>query len=423
MRRAEVGNVMNRFYSDFDKETLVARRQKPGEHRTPFQIDRDRVIFSSAFRRMQRKTQVFQSGEYDFYRTRLTHSLEVAQIGRGICLHLLHRGDPLSPDFLIDPDLVEASCLSHDIGHPPFGHAGERALNDVMHEHGGFEGNAQTLRILTDLIFGESGGMQPTRAFLDGVLKYKRVFDGALTPAHFIYPEQERILEFVFGRKDWRNFCEDVPNAFRSIECQIMDWADDVAYGLMDIVDAVAADFITIDRLLNWANSADLSPFEIGELRRLRRWLIKGNVTPKFAQMVGDCINATSLRRRDNFMAGVSNRYSFDLIVDHRVRDRIRFYKRLAIERIFRTPQVKQLEFKGRHIITKLFNALSTNYSDPGARFSLAPPHVERCLSPDRTPRERARVLCDYVAGMTDAFAIRTYRRLFDPEFGSVRDL
>ena len=145
--------MSNRFYGEFD----TARRSgldDGGDYRTPFQIDRDRVLHTPTFRRLQNKTQVFWSGEYDFYRTRLTHSLEVAQIGKSICHWLKSRpAGPLAEDFFIDPDLLEAVCLSHDLGHPPFGHAGERTLNHLMRDHGGFEGNAQTLRLLTERIF------------------------------------------------------------------------------------------------------------------------------------------------------------------------------------------------------------------------------------------------------------------------------
>ncbi|MEI2609638.1 MAG: dNTP triphosphohydrolase [Candidatus Promineifilaceae bacterium] len=163
----------NRFYSAFDTATLKERPAAPGEYRNAFQIDRDRIIHSSAFRRLQSKTQVFLSGEYDFYRTRLTHSIEVAQIGRSICSYL-QQSDLLADDCFIDPDLVESACLAHDLGHPPFGHTGERTLHALMQPYGGFEGNAQTLRILTQTIFSEGrDGMNPTRALLDGVLKYK----------------------------------------------------------------------------------------------------------------------------------------------------------------------------------------------------------------------------------------------------------
>ena len=155
----------NRFYNAFDTQEWGLARKT--DYRSPFQIDRDRIIHAHAFRKLQSKTQVFLSGEYDFYRTRLTHSMEVAQIGRSICAFLLSRGDPLTDDFYIDPDLVEACSLAHDMGHPPFGHSGERTLQELMKRRGGFEGNAQTLHLLCETIYqNESGvkGMQPTRA-------------------------------------------------------------------------------------------------------------------------------------------------------------------------------------------------------------------------------------------------------------------
>ncbi|HTX65778.1 MAG TPA: dNTP triphosphohydrolase, partial [Opitutaceae bacterium] len=166
--------MQNSFYTAFDAETWGGKR-KP-DYRSAFQVDRDRVIHAHAFRKLQSKTQVFLSREHDFYRTRLTHSMEVAQVGRSICQFLLSRGRPLRDDFQIDSDLVEAACLAHDLGHPPIGHAGERTLQELMRPHGGFEGNAQTLRLLTETIYqNESGvrGLQPSRALLDGVLKYK----------------------------------------------------------------------------------------------------------------------------------------------------------------------------------------------------------------------------------------------------------
>ncbi|MFZ4595859.1 MAG: dGTP triphosphohydrolase, partial [Verrucomicrobiaceae bacterium] len=168
---------MSSLYAAFDTENLHARRPPEGEHRSAFQIDRDRILHSPAFRRLQGKTQVFYSflvGEYDFYRTRLTHSLEVAQVGRSICAWLQKTSPLLQGTAAVDADLVEAACLAHDLGHPPFGHTGERALHHLMKDYGGFEGNAQTLRLLTCTLYGDGReGMNPTRAFLDAILKYK----------------------------------------------------------------------------------------------------------------------------------------------------------------------------------------------------------------------------------------------------------
>src|SRR6187397_1989775 len=148
----------NCFYTAFDVETLG--RERKTDYRGAFQIDRDRIIHAHAFRKLQSKTQVFLSGEYDFYRTRLTHSMEVAQIGRSICCFLRSRGDPLSDDCYIDSDLVEACSLAHDMGHPPFGHSGERTLQELMAKWGGFEGNAQTLHLMTETMFQNESGVR-----------------------------------------------------------------------------------------------------------------------------------------------------------------------------------------------------------------------------------------------------------------------
>src|SRR5271170_796789 len=165
------------FYGAFDREYLrndanAARKQ---DYRSVFHQDRDRLMFTPSFRRLQAKTQVFQAGEYDFYRTRLTHSLEVSRIAESIAIWLR----VASPEVQVDLHLLEGICLAHDIGHPPFGHAGERVLNTLMKPFGGFEGNAQTLRILTRTIYSDGpkrSGMSPSRALLDGILKYKRLY-------------------------------------------------------------------------------------------------------------------------------------------------------------------------------------------------------------------------------------------------------
>ena len=211
----------NRFYNDADFALLDAASprglREEGDPRTPFAIDRDRVIFSSVFRRLQSKTQVFQSGEYDFYRTRLTHSIEVARIGRSIAEFLNATQPPLGPDLFIDPDLVEAIGLTHDIGHPPFGHIGERRLHALMAEWGGFEGNAQTLRLLAERFYErpkQSRGLNPTRAFLDGVMKYKALFreecaGGDSPKHHFLYDEQEYLRDFALGGPTQTQACRE----------------------------------------------------------------------------------------------------------------------------------------------------------------------------------------------------------------------
>ncbi len=420
--------MKNGFYNEFDCETLELKGI--ADYRGPFQIDRDRVIYSHAFRRLQSKTQVFLSGEYDFYRTRLTHSLEVAQIGRSICRFLRSRGDPLSDGFFIDEDLVEAVCLSHDLGHPPFGHSGERALHELMRADGGFEGNAQTLRIVTECIYQNASGhrgMKPTRAFLDGILKYKRLHGEGNDPDnHFIYDEQAAYRRFVFGERsappEWGD--GEKLNRLKSIECQIMDWADDTAYSLNDIVDGVRAGFLNTEKIRVWRERADLSEVGGEAISTLLRAIEEDRLEPVFSRKIGHFLQAVRLVPTENFLSDLSNRHCFALGVDPAIREEAEVYKRLAYEVIFRSAPLQQIEFKGAFILEKLFRALCDHYLDGARRrIDFLPDPTASLLEAQPDCRTKKRLLADYLASMTDNAAIRTYKRLFDPDFGSIMEI
>lgn len=411
--------AINKFYNEFDMETLGKRTPDP--YRTPFQADRDRVIHSYAFRRLQAKTQVFRPGEYDFYRTRLTHTMEVAQIGRSICTFLNNTCKHLSDNFHLDADLVEAVCLAHDIGHAPFGHAGERALNTLMRDSGGFEGNAQTLRLLTEIIWhgslpGERIGLSPTRALMDGVMKYKRIRPTADAPNQFIYNEQERYVAFVHGH--------DLPldKKIQSIECQIMDWADDVAYSIGDLLDGVHARFITSDRL-----AAQTIDKEIEPLADEIRPLLGGADMSRFAaRKIGQFIQACRIEDTDEYpsLASRSNRYRYKLVVPSEKRVERKFLARLSRQIVFESPVIQQLEYKAQRMIEDVFRILSDNYSIDGPpTHHLLNGDIERMIANAPGRHGRARQLCDHVSGMSDDYLVRTWRRLMDPEFGSIVDL
>jgi len=427
--------VQNRFYQFFDTERESAY-QSEGDFRSPFQVDRDRVLHTPAFRRLQSKTQVFWSGEYDFYRTRLTHSLEVAQIGKSICCWLKHSSDCIEEDFYVDEDLVEATCLSHDLGHPPFGHAGERSLNHFMEKYGGFEGNAQTLRLLTERIFSQSRkGMDPSRAFLDGVLKYKSLWSelkttqGKLPKNHFLYDAQEKHLSWAMGGNDFP--AELVPgklrDQFKSIECQIMDWADDTAYSLNDLADSVKAGFLTVDRIERWAEKKGHVTAEGSSLGDLLKAVRGQRIEPFLGKRIGQFIQAASLVSTTNFLSGTSHRYAFELLVDEEVRAESELFKDLAYEVVFLSPQLKQLEHKGSYMLRRLWEVLEKRYvlgeSIDGQDFKLLPEADAAEIEEAESPEERARLVCDFLAGMTDGYAARTFRRLFEPGFGSIGDL
>jgi dGTPase len=421
--------MTNRFYSAFDSETYGGARKT--DYRNAFQIDRDRIIHAQAFRKLQSKTQVFLSGEYDFYRTRLTHSMEVAQIGRSICQFLRTAKGPLKDDFFIDGDLVEAICLAHDMGHPPFGHSGERTLQEIMSKWGGFEGNAQTVHILMECMYQDRTGvrgMQPTRALLDGVLKYKALYEefDKIPANHFLYDTQEAVRSFVFGgaaipKALKRN---EPLNQFKSVECQIMDWADDAAYSLNDIVDGVKAGFLTIDRIEAWAGDRVSDAPSLRLLDELLDAIRSDRLETVFSARIGSFITSCKLRERDNFMAARTNRYRYELVVSPEAQRQALFYKGLANDVIFESPQLQQMEHKARKVLFDLWDSAWRNYVEPGPRVvRILPPGVGALLDGAKGRKAKARQICDWLAGLTDGMIVRTYRRLFDPEFGSIRDL
>lgn len=417
---------MNRFYNEFDTETAGGRSAV--DYRTEFQRDRDRIIYCAAFRRLQGKTQVFMSGEYDFYRTRLTHSIEVAQIGRSIVNFLNQHSPDLADDFHLDADLVEVVCLAHDIGHPPFGHGGEKVLNELMEEYGGFEGNAQTLRIITEIFYdAQQGrrGMKPSRAFLDGIMKYKILKqdmpepdDPAKSKTKFLYNDQRRYLDFT--AKDIPD--EETPRNKPSIECQIMDWADDTAYSVNDLLDGYKAGFLTQSSIESWASDQDLNSEENNIIEKLLEQIkTESDFEIYVANKVGEFIESVSIEKAADY--DWSNRYNYALRLDPAHEQESRLYKSLAFEVIFQSPQIQQLEAKGSRILRQLFKALADRYIEGSSRFNLLPGKVARQIRDAETDEEKARIICDRIAGMTDGYAIRIYKRIFDPNFGSIVDL
>lgn len=426
-----MSDLPNRFYQEFD---LVRNEASPGspepDYRTPFQVDRDRILYTQAFRKLQAKTQVFQTGAYDFYRTRLTHSLEVAQISRSLSHYLRQHSEELSTDFYPDPDLVEAISLTHDIGHPPFGHAGERVLNELMHRYGGFEGNAQSLRLVSDLIFESSNhfrGSNPTRAFLDGILKYKSTWSEAhaltdIAPKnHFIYDDQLPLRTFAHGEE-----ISDPDLFTQSLECQIMDWADDTAYSLNDLSDGLRSGLLAPDKVKPWLEEHEQwQQIDPDIRRRFESGFAKRSLESFCGTSIGRFIRSARLVPSNHPWSTRSHRYAWRLEIDPAVRLECRLYKSLAFELIFLSEPLQQMEAKASRMLRDMFSLLMDNYLSGG------PSHTPLHLIPTlwetqllgKNEATIARGITDYLASLTDGQALRFYRRIFSPEADNLLDL
>jgi dGTPase len=348
--------------------------------RSAFQRDRDRIIHSIAFRRLRHKTQVFIVPDGDHYRVRLTHSLEVAQIGRVIARELG-----------LDEDLTEALCLAHDIGHPPFGHAGEAALAGALHDRGGFDHNAHTLRTLMRLEspYPEHEGLNLTWEVLEGLAKH----NGPVAAPNWALAELDAAFPLALG--DWP-----------SLEAQVAAVADDIAYDNHDIDDGLRAGFLALDDLLELDFVADQwrsveKRFPSAPRERQLRELVRDQI----GLMVNDVIATTR-----------GNLHTVDAVEDVRAAGRAlagfspgmaaqeRGLKRLMYDRLYFHPDQAATSAKARDVVAALFTAYT---SEPGR----LPQHWRAGL-PGEEPA-RSRHVADFIAGMTDRYAIGEYRRIF----------
>lgn len=348
--------------------------EAPSLSRTEFQRDRDRVIHSTAFRRLEYKTQVFVNHEGDLFRTRLTHSLEVAQIARSIARNLR-----------LNEDLVEAISLAHDLGHTPFGHAGQDALNACMKNHGGFEHNLQSLLVVDELEerYGGFDGLNLTFETREGILKHcSRANAAALGD---------------LGRR----FLE---GANPSLEAQLANLADEIAYNNHDIDDGLRSGLLTteqMDEVPLWvrhcAEAREVFPNITG------RRLINETVRRMINTLIVDLIDTTGrniARARPDSIDAV--RAAGPLVAfSDTVREEAAALKRFLFRHLYRHYQVMRTAAKAQRIITDLFEAFAT---DP----RLLPPQYQTGLVD-----EQSRLVAHYIAGMTDRYAIREHRRLF----------
>jgi dGTPase len=402
-----------------DEPAKRAGAETPASARSDFARDRARVLHSYAFRRLADKTQVVVPGEDDFPRTRLTHSLEVAQIGREI-------GAALG----CDPDIVDAAGLAHDIGHPPFGHNGESALDAVAGPCGGFEGNAQTLRVLTRLEAkvvrpsGEPGGLNLTRAVVDATGKYP-------------WPRRPGSAKFGVYAADLDAFGwarGGAPDGVRCLEAQIMDWADDVAYSVHDVEDGVHAGLVrlsavddavraelcriaaeqysarsadelapVLDELLDLPTLRDLAGYDGSYLAQAAGKRATSELTGRFA---GAAVAATRAAHGSDSLG----RYAADLVVPAAIAAECALLKAIAMHYVMQRPGAVERQVWQRRILTDLVEALLAGAPDTLDR-SLAP--AWRTADSDA---DRLRVVIDQVAQLTDTSAVTWHTRLVGAE-------
>ncbi|NPA71625.1 MAG: deoxyguanosinetriphosphate triphosphohydrolase family protein [Gammaproteobacteria bacterium] len=440
-------------YSDF----LEGKAPRPA--RIVYQRDRARVIHSASFRRLQAKTQIFGLSESDFYRTRLTHSMEVAQIGSGLVEQLITVGTDASGqeadyiDWLPSFYLIEAICLAHDLGHPPFGHGGEVALNYMMRHYGGFEGNAQTLRILAKLgEYTAKNGLDLSRRTALGVMKYPAIYDDVTAsnprytrqleeqqiddfrtlkmsrwaPPKSLYKEEKYLFDWVlepFSEQDKALFTQLAPcegchkqTKYKALDTTIMELADDIAYGIHDLEDAVAMKMV--DSAL-WEREVMQNPvfmqYSLWDSDMTERLFSHSSRGRKHAisKMVGIMVESIYMHEQESFEHPLL-RYQAKLTEGPAAV--LELLKSFVYKNVITIPEVKQMEYKGQLIVLELFKSLRAN---PGA---LLPSTAFEKYELADGEQAKQRVIADYIAGMTNTYAARLYAKLFTPVTGSIFD-
>lgn len=407
-------------YSSKDRQRHVEEPPK-SQLRTEFERDRARILHSSALRRLSAKTQVMGPVNSDFARNRLTHSLEVAQVGR-----------TLGRELGCDPDVVDAACLSHDIGHPPFGHNGERALNQVAGECGGFEGNAQTFRILTRLepkVIGPAGqpaGVNLTRASLDAVLKYP--WQRGQGPDRQKSERKYCVYSDDVAAFDWVR--QGAPAGKRCLEAQIMDLSDDIAYSVHDVEDAIAMGKAKLSELYNydvqqkifdctrtWYGnkiSEDSLSSALDRLLGANFWLRDFNWTyhdeaalkDLTSELIGRFCGAAHDATREAAGQGPLTRYATDLVVPAETTAEILVLKGIAVYYVMAPREMEPVYLNQRTTLFDLVDALLE-----GGPSLLERPFADAWRR-SGNDAERLRVVIDQVASLTDISANQWHGRI-----------
>lgn len=414
------------------------------DHRDPYERDRTRVIHCPAFRRLQRKTQILGTDEGDFHRTRLTHSLEVDSIGRSIVRNLMSNQEHpiLLSGLLPNDDLISVICLLHDIGHPPFGHGGEVALNYMMRNYGGFEGNAQTLRLLTKVENSYGGfGLDLTRRGLLGILKYpvSRSAVAALKqpPIHESIHKTIKINNWLPPKSyfdceqpevDWllsplseqdRSLFQSLSKlpkdtqvgkaAYHSFDCSIMDTADDIAYGVHDLEDAIHLRLIHRGHLDTAEFRSLLSETSLGKNPDQLIDSLFSNEIHLRKQAIGEMVNyfitSTHIKVVNENFENQLLKHNIELIPE--AGRLLQYIMQCIYDYVIDSQEARTFEYGGQTVVLRLFEAISSNPA------SLLDAKNRILFKEAQDENEAYRVVCDYLANMTDEYAYRMHERLF----------
>ncbi|WP_343855558.1 anti-phage deoxyguanosine triphosphatase [Aliiglaciecola litoralis] len=428
----------------------TAQSPRQGDHRNPFQRDKARILHSAAFRRLQAKTQVLGVGMSDFYRTRLTHSLEVSQIGQGITAQLRSKYPQLCEQLQINEQLIEAICLAHDIGHPPYGHGGEVALHYKMHTHGGFEGNGQTFRIVSKLEpYTLEHGMNLSRRTILGLVKYPG-FIGPLTnkaiissqvahrqvkadnwhPPKGLYACDSEVFDWLLAplsMQDRDAFTqisvkqnEHSRTRFKSFDCSIMELADDIAYAIHDLEDAIVMGIVhrqqfetEVAKAIHQLEDFPLSGAIFGLTDKLFSHLHYERKDAIGALVNGFITSIEIVKREQEFEEPLLQYQACFPVVCAKA---LGLFKTFVFNRVIRKPDIQIIEYKGQQIVMELFEALQ---SDPTR---LLPENTRQRWLDAAEADNGNRVISDYISGMTDGFASKLYSNLFLPKSASAPD-
>jgi len=472
------------YYSENDKKRVFGTDSldnfPPNVYRTPWRRDYGRLIHSASFRRLQGKTQLFPGKESDFFRNRLTHSLEVAQIAKSIAIKINHDLKSAGEEYRIETDIVEFAGLAHDLGHPPFGHFGEDILNKMMLKYGGFEGNAQTLRLITriekkhrvdsrkDVDITSSGndkrvGLNVTARSIASILKY----DKQIVPQTSKREQTKPIKGYYTSEKDVvsrvkKSVCGDkkYSGQFKTIECRIMDIADDIAYSTYDLEDSFKAGFLepidllcsapevltNVAKKVNSAMGVEISKEDVRDeiaeriffdifklpdrmyedfykkpskqaLEELHLFSITNakNISRSVAQngydrtaltssFVGAFVGAVEIDKINRNIPALS---IVKLQEDRK--KQVEILKHFVYESQILSPKIQIVAYRSKEIIQRIFDTLS-NEIEKG--YFLLPPDYRKIYMACSKRRHQMRTICDFIAGMTDRYALEFYGRL-----------